>query len=667
MVIWEKHVKYDDIEFKPLPRDNNSHGRAYADCIASFDIETSRLQEIEQSIMYIWQFCLDFPDGHDLVIFGRTWSEFQHMLLALRGRLQGMRLLCYIHNASYEFQFVSGIYPFKDSEVFVLEGRAILYFTMYRAFEFRCSYKLFNMSLSQATAKYCPDYHKKEGKDFGYEDRRFSDTELTRKQLLYCLYDVWGCCKAIRAIMTLFGDTAYTIPYTATGYVRREAKAAMQEYYPVLKSSWPDYEVFKLLRAAFRGGNTHANRFFAGDVIRDVSSRDISSSYPTQECLEKYPMTPFKKRDRLSEAGIDYYIGAGAACLIRLELRNVELRNPFEAIPYIPLAKCLYYPDNPLLDNGRVISCNRCELVITDIDYQIIQRQYSFTAVILDLYTSWYDALPLPLRDLNRKYYKDKTALKGVEGQELYYMKAKNLLNSIYGDFVMNPLRVRILYAGGLFEEDTSKSPEDILFGAGKHPYKLYQWGVWCTSHARKQLQDGLDLVGSDHVVYCDTDSVKFTGCADFTQYNAIRTQRAIDAGCYADDKNGNRFYMGTFDEDGKADLFRTWGAKKYVYTTGDELHITVAGVPKATGADELRRAGGIEAFKPGFVFSDIAKLEAVYNDENLGRRIIDGRRVNITKNIVLRPTTYTLSITDEYSALLNDSVEMLALMGKLC
>ena len=77
-------------------------------------------------------------------------------------------------------------------------------------------------------------------------------------------------------------------------------------------------------------------------------------------------------------------------------------------------------------------------------------------------------------------------------------------------------------------------------------------------------------------------------------------------------------------------------------------------------------KKGGLDVFKPGFVFSDINKLEAVYNDENIGQTLIDGRMVNITKNIVLRPTTYSLSITDDYSKLLDNSVEMLTLRGKI-
>lgn len=666
MVVWEKYCPYQELHYAPAPRESTTRGASFTSAIGSLDIEASRFQEIEQSAMYIWQFCIDFPDGSDLVILGRTWVELQHCLIALKQRLQGLHFLVYIHNASYEFQFLSGIYNFRDSEVFILEGRAILYFRMYQVFEFRCSYKLTNMGLAEATAKYAPDYHKKEGSDFGYETRRFADTPLTRKQLLYCVYDVWGCCKVVRALMALHRDTVYTIPYTSTGYVRREAKKAMRDKYAMVKHCWPDYDCFKLLRAAFRGGNTHASRFFAGQILHDVSSRDISSSYPTQECIRKYPMTRFIERDRKSDAGLTYYLEHGYACLIHCVLRLVELRDPFEPIPYIPLAKCIHYPDGARIDNGRIIKANRLEIVITDVDYEIINKQYCFSMDIIDLYTSEYDYLPLELRDLNKQYFYEKTELKGVPGQELYYLKAKNLLNSIYGDFVMNPLRVRILYANGDFKEDDSKTDVEILEKAGKNPYKLYQWGVWVTSWARYQLQEAIDLVGPDRMVYCDTDSVKFVGHVDFDSYNGNMQMTALHRGCFADDRKGNRHYMGLFEEDEFYTDFITWGAKKYAYCTKkDGPHITVAGVPKQKGAVELLYKGGLPAFKPGFVWTDTGKLEAVYNDQNLGFKKIDGHRVNITKNIVLRPTTYQLSLTDDYATILEDSSEMLKIARK--
>lgn len=62
----------------------------------------------------------------------------------------------------------------------------------------------------------------------------------------------------------------------------------------------PDYETYKLLRQAFRGGNTHANRYFADVMLYGVKSADRSSSYPEVECNHAYPGTPFKFVDRVS-------------------------------------------------------------------------------------------------------------------------------------------------------------------------------------------------------------------------------------------------------------------------------------------------------------------------------------------------------------------------------
>ena len=45
--------------------------------------------------------------------------------------------------------------------------------------------------------------------------------------------------------------------------------------------------------------------------------------------------------------------------------------------------------------------------------------------------------------------------------------------------------------------------------------------------------------------------------------------------------------------------------------------------------------------------------------------KLIDGHRVNITKNIVLRPTTYQMSLTDDYQIILEDSADMLKLAQK--
>lgn len=661
MVIWEQSVNYDAITFKPLPRPSGIKGRVgpYADCLAAFDIETTRLTEIEQSVMYVWQFCLDFPDGHDLVILGRTWREFKHMTYKLGERLGNLHLKTYIHNASYEFQYLAGIYDFRPHEVFAMESRSVLSFTMYKRFEFFCSYKLFNMSLDAATAKYCPEYHKKSGAEYEYTKRRFYDTPLTRRELLYSVYDVWGLCKAVRVLMRLHDDNLYTIPRTATGFVRREVRVEMSPYHAELCRAWPDYDLYKRLRIAFRGGNTHANRYYAGDIIEDVHSVDISSSYPSQQCTKQFPVTPFKRVPLADGALFDKLRERGRALLIHCRFYNLRLRDKYTSVPYLPLAKCVRIQDYEN-DNGRLLCAKLAETVLTDIDFAIVERQYKFRLEIVDLYKSHYGPLPAPLVDINRRYFAAKTELKGVPGQELYYMKSKNLLNAIYGMSVQDPINPEIIFESGEYVEDLAQTPEQLLQRAGKAPYTLYQYGVWTTAHARDALQAGIDLCG-DGLIYVDTDSCKYVGSPDFGPYNAERERIATERGACAADKSGTTHYMGVYEDDGSYKRFITLGAKKYAFEDSrGKLGITVAGVPKKTGAAELQRKGGLEAFKPGFVFNETGKLESVYNDADFGRFVADGRRLNITRNTVLRETTYKLDITPEYAELLNMSAKCL-------
>ena len=93
-------------------------------------------------------------------------------------------------------------------------------------------------------------------------------------------------------------------------------------------------------------------------------------------------------------------------------------------------------------------------------------------------------------------------------------------------------------------------------------------------------------------------------------------------------------------------------GAKKYAYTDDSgELHLTVAGVAKRKGAKEL---GKIENFKEGFIFADAGGTESVYNDNpEITTYYIDGHNLPITRNVVIRDSTYQLGLTAEYREIL--------------
>lgn len=658
-----RDLDYSQIKFTPLPRRAGENGKlVYADCVCCFDIESSRIQEREQSVMYVWQFALG-----EFTVYGRTWEEFKGFLRQLKSKLGDMHLVIFVHNLSYEFQFLSGIYHFNDYEVFCTDSRKVLKCQMFKNFEFRCSYKLTNLSLAAMAKRYNTKYLKESGEDFDYSKRRFPDTPLSEQELKYCEHDVLAVVESVTKIMELNDDNLYTLPLTSTGFVRRNVKAGMKDYWYQMKDEMPPYRCYQLLKSAFRGGNTHGNRFYAGSIVEDVSSVDISSSYPSQQCNKKFPVGKWKERHDLSIAQLEKRLSLGAAAIMRVYLYDVELRDIYAPVPYIPIAKCmqLHLPEDVsrglCVDNGRVLQADFIEMCITDIDYRIILSMYKCKVDVQEMYTNWYDFLPLPIRELNIEYFRKKTELKGVRGEELYYFKNKELLNSIYGMSVQDVVKENILFADGQYLIDESRTREDIYNGRKKSIFTQYSYGVWTTAHARASLQAGIDLCG-DNLVYVDTDSCKYLGDVDFSKYNADRIAECKQSGAYATDPKGIPHYMGVYEDDGKYKRFITLGAKKYAYEDAKgEVHITVSGVGKKSGAAELKANGGLEAFQPGFVFHDSGKTESVYNDEKrpyITR--IDGHLITITRNVVIRDTTYTLSTTDDYTELLNVSSNML-------
>ena len=426
------HVKdfdFSTLHFKPLMKTAGEKGAVYADCICSFDIETTRIIEKEQSVMYVWQFAIE-----ENVIFGRTWCDFKDFIDELKKRCEGLKLICFVHNLSYEIVFLSGIYNFKDHEVFCLEPRKVLKATMHNFLEFRCSYKLTNLSLAAMTKRYNKKYLKQSGDEFDYSKRRFSSTPLSDMELKYIAYDVLGVVESVHEIMRLNDKDLYNLPLTSTGFVRNEIKEVMAVYRWKLLDMVPSFRCYQLLRSAFRGGNTHCNRFYAGDILECITSYDISSSYPSQLCNKKFPMSPFKERVDLSIATLEKRLSCGAAVIMRVEFRNLKLRDPYEPVPYIPIAKCIWHtiPDGEnnkgtCYDNGRLLQ-GSCEMCVTDQDFYIIMDQYECTPIIKEMYTSWYDYLPDEFREKTIDYFVNKTKLKGVEGEELFYFKNKELL-----------------------------------------------------------------------------------------------------------------------------------------------------------------------------------------------------------------------------------------------
>ena len=666
-ITWEQ---FDYEKFMQIPEQHRNRGNQstsqryyYKDIITAFDIETTYIKEIDESVMYIWQ----WQFGSDCSVIGRTWYELMQFIKKLEEHLESQRLVVFVHNLSFEFQFLSGIYDFAPDDVFAIDRRKVLKALLHNKIEFRCSYLQTNMSLRAFCEKMGVKNYKLK---MDYSKTRFWYTPLTDREMAYCLNDVRGLVEAIKIEMDRDGDNLYSIPLTSTGYARRDAKAAMRSVSKAyIQNQVPSYEVYELLREAFRGGNTHASRYYSNQIMKDVKSVDIASAYPDSICNDLFPVSKFsmRKHTTLEELHDIIYIKK-KACLIRCSLMDVKLKDDLIPVPYLATSKCRGISGG-VFDNGRILSADVIlQTTMTDIDYKILCSQYHFKIKILSVATARYGMLPEPLRKCVLQYFINKTDLKDKESDsehtaefyELLYHKSKNLLNAQYGMMAQNPVKISIKYVNerdDLFIEDPDADPRILLQDYNKKAFLVYQWGVWVTAHCREHLQKGIDACGIGFI-YCDTDSCKYVGDVDWDQINAEYIKRSKKNGNYATDPNGITHYMGLFEPEDSMPEFKTMGAKKYAYIDKKgKLHITIAGVNKRIGAVELERAGGLKAMKEGFVFKYGGGLEARYSDIPKTKEYItpEGVPIRITRNVSLVPNTKTLGLTDEYRQLLEE------------
>lgn len=626
-----------------LRRGKGTHSRKekYLDLVTAFDIETTNIDDLDQAVMYIWQFQITDED----TIIGRSWEEFRQLCRILSEYAGDNFIIVYVHNLSFEYQFIKSIIHIDTC--FAMDNRKILK-CVSQQLEFRCSYLHSNMSLDRYLANMgVPD---RKVKGFDYDKKRYPWTPLTDEELHYCINDVKGLVEAIKIEMKKDGDNLYSIPLTSTGYARRDAKEVLGGYRRYIKPMLPDLEVFHALRSAFRGGNTHANRHNVNIIHKaeeglPILSYDISSSYPAVMMTERFPGQFYKQDPDL----LWLFLKHGQACLMHIRLHDVHLLVESFGCPYIPKAKCEWIIGG-IYDNGRVLECQDCEMYITEVDFSILCREYRFEYQILELWTANKRKLPKKFRDMLMDQYRKKTELKGVD--DYLCQKYKGRFNSNYGMMVQNPCKPEwILTEDGSLALDDTKPVEVLIDEYQKKGWLPYQWGVWVCAYARLKLEDGLHTIPYDSFLYCDTDSIKFVG--DYKDNFEKLNENYHHEELSAIDGKGRKHYLGVFEPDEEYSRFITLGAKKYAYEDLDgQLHVTVSGVSKTKGAKELKK---LENFKEGFVFYEAGGTENVYNDDPPLKHItIDGHRLDITSNVAIFPSTYTLDQTIEYKRLIN-------------
>lgn len=611
------------------------------------------------SICYVWQFSVN-----DNVFWGRTLEDFKDFLQELE-YYEPHKKIVYIHNFSFEFQFLINVLQFDY--VFARQARKPL-FAEWSTYQFRCSYFLTNMSLAVWADQRKLSVQKLVG-DLDYTILRTPKTVLTDKELAYCFNDVLVMYFGLLQYKEKYGHVI-DIPFTQTGEVRKEVIDRMNvssEYKyrkRCIKLIPETIEDYKLLCDCFMGGYAHSNAVHTNIVLDNVRSKDISSSYPIVMCLEKYPMTYFEETVPCD----DYFNNDNYSYIITFDVEHLHSKRWNTWLSFSKCSKIKGYS----LDNGRVLKADYVQLSLTNVDYEMFQLCYDFDNLnIIDFRISSNDYLSPTFVKYILELYGNKTTLKGIKEKEPLYMKSKQYINSMYGMMVTKNITDTIE-----FEEDRWKkellNEKNFYTKIASEKKKLsktfgaFQFGVWVTAYARRNLWQGI-LALDYNVAYCDTDSIKFIDCDSnfFNEYNKRieerENERADMLGIPRDkfcpmDKNGIPHRLGIFDDDGQYKKFKTLGAKKYCYVDNDnKLHMTVSGVRKSA----VSQLHNIEEFKDCTVFDveHAQKLIMTYVDDmppivwNKGQ--YDEFHSNYQHGICAQPTTYSLGISDDYDSIL--------------
>lgn len=644
-----------------------------------YDEELQREIIEARGLLYKWMVCI----FGKYIVFGNYLDEFVLLIHALKSRFDlnyKRRIVLYVHNLEYDAQFLLGYFK---TQIFATDKRSILYMLLDGAVELRCSYKLSNMSLKKFTESMNVQHQKQSGEDYDYDQIRTPDDELSDDEKWYCLCDVAGLYEAVKVKLENEGDTIASVPLTSTGYVRRRMRSAARtnpDNRRWFENTLMTPHIYSLLSKAFRGGNTHANRKQSFKINHRVYSYDVSSSYPSRLLYcDTYPIEAFKQVEIDSVQDFEDFANThdNYCLLMNVTFYNIMTTAP---IPYIAIDKCDKINLNRAIgDNGRVLAADEITLTILGQDLDIILSQYNFTGVKFnEFYYAKTAKLPKEIREVIAEFFIQKSKLKGVEGQEYFYTKNKNLLNSTYGLFVTDPVRTPITWKDGQWVAG-EKNIEDQLekFNSSLNSFLPYVVGVVCTAEARKLLQAAIDICG-DNIIYVDTDSVKFTDPdgtirqqLDALNAAAYAAAAASDVDCIGYTQDNKKQIMGVFEcetskyKNGYYNKFRTYGAKKYAveyYKPNKEgkfekhFEITVSGLNKSKGAEEIEN---IESFIIGLTIENSGRTRAIYDDNMEDHEIeVNGKTYKVRGNIAIVPTTYTLGVTPAYWNLANNEYE---------
>lgn len=571
-----------------------------------------------------WTISIRAFDKNIVTLYGHKPTTLVDTIDTILKHMQGDKTFLYFHNLAYDYvfirQFLFDKFGYPDKQLNTKSHYPI-------SIEFANGLILRDSLIlaQRSILKWAKDLNTPHQKAVGCWDydiiRRYEP--FTQDELKYIECDTLAGVECIDTTRKILNKHLYAMPLTATGIPREECRTRGKQYHAhdnLLRQALTFEQYLKMLQV-YHGGYVHADRhltditidsdFMNGDIMRCF---DFSSSYPYCMIAYKYPSEKFvKTEDRTPEEilkNADNY-----AYTFKLILVKPRLKDDSIVMPSLQFSKCVQ-TINPVLDNGRILTCAYAEIYLNEVDLSIIYEQYDAKAMYcVEVELAKKDYLPRWFTDYVFELYKAKCELKPYtdENGKLIYdpvamSMIKSKLNSLYGMLVSRSIRETITenYETGEYTVEDSENPKELYdkYLDNKRSIFPYQAGVYVTSYAMRNLF----TLGQccKNWVYSDTDSCFGFGwdIAKVEEYNNHCKELIRANGYNGVIVRGREYWLGIAELDKEMKGFRTQGAKRYAYVDlEDNLKITVAGVPKETGKGCL---SSLDEFTKGLIFDGV-------------------------------------------------------------
>lgn len=678
MVIWFDALTLDMLNKHTTNRDAWNYGRGknryeiVYEC-AGFDIETTSIhtEDTHNAYMYIWSFTYN-----DLTILGTYWEEFLTLLDMLKTILDlnpTRRLLCFIANESFEFQFMRKWLNVTSS--FFIEERQPLYVIHDYVIEFRDALQISGGNLATLAKNYTKTQKLVGDLDYTILRNHSDAKKMSSKELQYVVNDTVILSEYMAYYFARFGSNK--LPLTKTGILRnavqtsaknacKRAHTRLSNIIAALHPSEPLYKV--MMRFLFRGGYVHGTNETVGIMLENVSGVDITSSYPDHMLTcDNYPVTKLLKYGNNVDPEEYFKLNNDYCTMALITFTNIRTTTAHSIESINKVVEC----EGKHLDNGRILDAKMLRVFLTDLDFKIYSMFYKWdTLKIEKVWTARRGRLPRYLLDNIAINYRTKSALKMAgKNKTPEYALAKEMVNSGYGLTVTRMRQNKIVY-----NTETDEYEIDNNFVFSKEVEKqalLPQWGIWVTANARYTLLNmvyNIDMNARRHgrnsdAIYMDTDSIKIRHFSDHKEiidnYNKEHELKVMEM-CKRYNYDYNYFMgLGSFDlELPYIKKFKHNGAKRYALKYYDfktkeyKIETTIAGLPKKS----LIKYCVQNHLSLWDVFSNrmyippeyANKLAASYND-NEHSDIVNGELMTEKSSVCLVPIDFTLKIDDDY------------------